>query len=576
MTNMVAAKAVGGLAAQIDSILANTDASAAIAASETAVEAAEEAVGLVGAAATALQPGSAVSDLTETADAKVMTRGERTKLENFRLTKVDPPLRISGWSKPIGLVLPDDEGNTVFAVDVEGTFLVNRLHSAGELLLGEAGWIEGNNTIIDYRETANAVEFTDNELNILARIHKKGINAGRFEFAYPPLVAGVALTPPLPPGVLSNTAHVVIPFKDGGYNQFRIESRLTGSTTFVTDGTGDDVATSISDDGSVAFTSRRDGAATYMMVPATGGTPSPVTTNTNVVVTMGDSNSSDVEGYYPQYAAVAGDRSTTMAGWSRQTSPQIAARQNGIPCTITVDGNTIPGSGTVTITAMSTRFLSQAGLTLTKQMDVLVNGVLCTVFKDNGTYANPPGAFTDVYTIGRKEAGDAVPVAPGTAIYTVNGINNRDKLQIIWPGRNDGPSNLLTVTKPAVAAMVAYLSPLVRRYLIFGIVPAGYPATNEFIGSTRYNQIRAYNDDMLATYGDAMAGGMFFDMHRYLVDECLTDAGLTATSNDLADIANDVPPRQIVTQDTTGFHWTTAARQRIAAKINQILTAKGW
>ena len=507
-----------------------------------------------------------------------------TRLNSLNISFPEQPFYIPGWSISIGMLVTDASNETIFAVDVEGRTLMNSGHSMAPLTFDGNGGITGPTGAINFVESDWFLPIEDADRNLLFRIHKRGTYAGYAEFAFPPLVAG-ALLGSAPAAAVANSTYVAVPFMTGSVRRFRVEVRATGRVTYTSDGLGDDTPSAITSEGMVLFTSKRGSVETQMYVPADGSAaPAPVVSSAALVPLEGDSNSSDVEGYYPQFAAIATGRTVFMAGWSRQTTPQIAARQNGIPCTITVSGDSIPGTGTATITAMSTRFLSQAGLTVAKQADVMVNGVECTIYKDAGSYTNPT-TYADVYTIGRKEAGAAVAVSAGTSVYTVDGINNRVGTQIMWPGRNDGAASLLTVTKPGIAAMIGYLSPLSKHVIILGIVPAGYPATAEIYGTTPYTQIRAYNDDMLATYGDARDGthsGRFFDVHRYLVDkannrsQCLIDAGLTATANDLIDIANDIPPRQIVTQDTTGYHYTVAARTQIAARLYEILTAKGW
>lgn len=114
-------------------------------------------------------------------------------------------------------------------------------------------------------------------------------------------------------------------------------------------------------------------------------------------------------------------------GKGGQTSPQISARQGGVPVLLTVTGGSIPASGSVDVTVSTNLFYTNASSGTTTQAGTLagVPGVLQRV-KTSGVYT---------YTFIRDAAGAEVAV-PNPAPF-LTGFDWRNRAMTICIGRND-------------------------------------------------------------------------------------------------------------------------------------------
>lgn len=276
------------------------------------------------------------------------------------------------------------------------------------------------------------------------------------------------------------------------------------------------------------------------------------------IVTVGDSLTASR--YGDRLATLLGVPVTTN-GVGGETSAGIAARQGGAPYLMIPAGGSIPASGPVVVTfetptgAVSWPLLQGNPLT---GMLAGIPGTL-SVAKAGAALTHDPG---DVYSFTRATAGAAVPVARPEPFYCDIGASTRDSIQILWPGRN----NLADADQIMgdVEAMVAYLRPTHKRFLVLSVL-TGF---GEGIGSTPHTNVTGYNRRAMFRWGRR-----YLDMRGYLIRYGLTDAGLTPTSQDLADMAADTVPASL---RADAIHLTPAGYQIVAEQIARRLKEMSW
>lgn len=292
-------------------------------------------------------------------------------------------------------------------------------------------------------------------------------------------------------------------------------------------------------DREIALGQRTDGT----FYPDTAGGSGGGAVTVDPVVIWGDSMT---QGWTTSHlsAALAG-RPVTAQGIGGQDADNIAARQGGAPTLITVPGDVIPASGTVTATVT-------VGLGSGATAGVL-QGVAGTL---------DAGVFT------RTTPGMPVSCPPGSPFQT--GHSFRNHWPIFWAGRNtyktaEERTDLLAKT----AAMMAWTNRRDRALVLS--VP---PWADEYLGgpfsSTRVNL--NLTNTMLR---DAWPGH-YLDLAAMLRRATTLEAvGITPTAQDLTDIANDVTPSSFRAPGDPG-HWNDAAYQAAALLIAMTYASKGW
>jgi lysophospholipase L1-like esterase len=251
---------------------------------------------------------------------------------------------------------------------------------------------------------------------------------------------------------------------------------------------------------------------------------------------------------WPMVAAADLGWSYYNGGISSQTSTEIALRQGGLEVLVTVEGNSIPATGAVNVTA-----LTPAG----------TYANLAWTFP--GTLAGVPGTLSKsvahVWTFTRTTAGAAVACIPNTRFMSAAATPNNGWLNVFWAGRNN--VNTAIVTRD-IAAMVAGLTPLKPRYLVLSVLNS----STEPSGSAGYNSVIALNNALAAAYG-----ANYYDLRRYLIDYGLAAAGITPTAADTTAIAEDRIPASLMS-DT--LHLTAAGYTAVGHRIAAIITEKSW
>ncbi|MDM7491457.1 hypothetical protein QT969_24550 [Rhodococcus sp. CSLK01-03] len=232
----------------------------------------------------------------------------------------------------------------------------------------------------------------------------------------------------------------------------------------------------------------------------------------------------------------------------------IATRQGGLAPAVTVTGDRIPATtDPVTVTAItpSNGWITNAPGNADRGKFV---GRLCGVA---GTLAHDQS--TGAWTFTRTAAGTvAIPCPPGSVFRVDASKSHRGDIQTFWGGRN-GSATLLRDTR----SMRDYLTEP-KWFLVLSILTGGADTS----GSAGHTDITQRNAQLATEFG-----ANYFDMRHYLIDNGLSDAGITPTAQDAPDIAADTVPSSLrddnVHPNATG-HWV------IARKIAQLIVDKGW
>lgn len=203
-----------------------------------------------------------------------------------------------------------------------------------------------------------------------------------------------------------------------------------------------------------------------------------------------------------------------------EVSQQTTARLGSAPALLTFPGNSIPASGSVTVTA------NIPGYQL-KTYAGTVAGV-----RGELSYASPAFTFT------RTTAGAAVPVPAGTPFIPEVGPKYRDAVALLWVGKNDAGDvddgrevGIIARTDQAFD----WLAPQTKRALVLGhFMDTGTPAN-----SIERKQLMAVNAAHKARYGS-----LFVDVHELLTSDAIwATTGITPTAQDRTEQAlGNKPP----------------------------------
>lgn len=255
---------------------------------------------------------------------------------------------------------------------------------------------------------------------------------------------------------------------------------------------------------------------------------------------LGDSLTNGANSQITWREALAGlvsARTHTNIAVGGQTSPQIAARAGAYVTLLTLDGNLIPASGPVAVTART------IGL-LTSQGPQSIKGRL------SGVYGTLARAGDDSYSFTRETAGAPVPVGKKLAFAPDIGAHGFDTW-LIFMGANN-------ITQPDeikrdIAAAVNAMKPVDKRFLVMT------PVT----GDSRYvTQCEQIEDWASQTYSDRVLKIREFSFQ-------FNDGSV----GDLADVANGIIPRSLRGDN---IHFTTFFHGKIAGLVAAEINRRGW
>lgn len=242
-------------------------------------------------------------------------------------------------------------------------------------------------------------------------------------------------------------------------------------------------------------------------------------------------------------AASAWGSDVIVDGIAGQQSIDLTARLGGLPARVTVTGNMLPASGSVTVTSIK----DASGTNIRP----LRTGDSGTVTRP-GVLAGVPVTLrtTDLgvsYTIVRNSPGFAVPIPAGTPL--VMGGGYRETVPVILPPRNDvGKDEASTLWRTPLAtiltryrALVDWLAPD-GRFIILSMLPW---ADESAAG-------KAAREELDAAFRDE-SPQQWLDWAGFLrADAAFTAAGVTKTSQDTIDITNGVTPTSFRRPSDTG------------------------
>lgn len=233
---------------------------------------------------------------------------------------------------------------------------------------------------------------------------------------------------------------------------------------------------------------------------------------------------------YVLYGLLDG-REVINCGVGGENTINIASRQGGLPNI--VKPFTIPANASkvevklTNIYGGSTGILLQGGSALdpttgqyvmTAQINPCsINGVEGTLTYENGKYY-----------FSRSENGESVIVSRPTPLITYAMKSMRDNINIIWIGTNGGFTTSAELIE-CVEAMIDYMSPINKKYIVIGI---------HHLVSTVAETFETIEKNMAMHFGRR-----YINQREYMIEYGLSDAGITPTNEDTAAISQGkIPP----------------------------------
>ena len=233
---------------------------------------------------------------------------------------------------------------------------------------------------------------------------------------------------------------------------------------------------------------------------------------------------------YVLYGLLDG-REVINCGVGGENTINIASRQGGLPNI--VKPFTIPANASkvevklTNIYGGSTGILLQGGSALdpttgkyvmTAQINPCsINGVEGTLTYENGKYY-----------FSRSENGESVIVSRPTPLITYAMKSMRDNINIIWIGTNGGFTTSAELIE-CIEAMIDYMSPINKKYIVIGIHHLVRTVTETF---------ETIEKNMAMHFGRR-----YINQRKYMIEYGLSDAGITPTVEDTTAISEDkIPP----------------------------------
>lgn len=239
---------------------------------------------------------------------------------------------------------------------------------------------------------------------------------------------------------------------------------------------------------------------------------------------------------YVLYGLLDG-REVINCGVGGENTINIASRQGGLPNI--VKPFTIPSNASkvevklTNIYGGSTGILLQGGSALdpttgkyvmTAQINPCsINGVEGTLTYENGKYY-----------FSRSENGESVIVSRPTPLITYAMKSMRDNINIIWLGTNGGFSTSSELIE-YIDAMIDYMTPINKKYIVFGIHHLVSTVTETF--------------EMIEKNMTLHFGRHYINQRKYMLEYGLSDAGITPTVEDTTAISQGKIPPSLLYDD---------------------------
>lgn len=239
---------------------------------------------------------------------------------------------------------------------------------------------------------------------------------------------------------------------------------------------------------------------------------------------------------YVLYGLLDG-REVINCGVGGENTVNIASRQGGLPnivkpFTIPADTNKVEIELT-NIYGDSAGILLQGGSALdpitgkyvmTAQINPCsINGVEGTLTYENGKYY-----------FSRSENGESVIVSRPTTLITYAMKSMRDNINIIWLGTN-GDFSTSSELIEYIDAMIDYMTPINKKYIVFGI---------HHLVSTVTETFETIEKNMTLHFGRH-----YINQRKYMLEYGLSDAGITPTPEDTEAISQGKIPPSLLYDD---------------------------
>lgn len=275
----------------------------------------------------------------------------------------------------------------------------------------------------------------------------------------------------------------------------------------------------------------------------------PLVTDMTRVIGVGSSSMEGLGGYLNPAVSALGSQ-FQGEGKRGEVSQQTIARLGSAPALLTFPGNSIPPSGTATVTTNIPGYQLKA-----------YTGTVAGV-RGELSYAAPAFTFT------RSTAGTAVAVPAGTPFIPDIGTQYRGAVALLWMGKNDAGE----VDDGREAGIIArtdqafdWLSPQTKRALVI----AHFMDTGTTAGSIERKQLMAVNAAHKARYGN-----LFIDVHQLLTSDAIWAAtGITPTPQDRAEQALGNKPPSL---SADAGHLNAAGYAAITKYIIDRMVSLGW
>lgn len=290
--------------------------------------------------------------------------------------------------------------------------------------------------------------------------------------------------------------------------------------------------------------------------------PDNAITRLKAVASFGDSMTGDDGGTGVSTGAQIGialGLPAFQGGVPGQTSTEAAFRAGGIEMWATVTGGSIPTSGTVAVVIAAPTGTWKTGSAWTFAV---------TAITEDG--AQIPGSLVkaadDTWTFQASALGSAKAVPREVKFVSTQAPANAQRGIIFRAGRNN--LSVDTIVRDYVAVRdYVYATQSRPRYLALPVYnPASAPS-----GTPTYDTYMAINAAIAKEMGPD-----FYDLRRWFYKYGLSAAGITPTTQDTADIAQDIVPTSLRQSGTDNTHLSPAGRIAEANQLAYVITSRGW
>lgn len=216
-------------------------------------------------------------------------------------------------------------------------------------------------------------------------------------------------------------------------------------------------------------------------------------------------------------------------GAGQEDSTTILGRSGVVPYVVASDLVIPAGTESVPVSIVSENGKTVAPLTAGNAgvNPVTINGVEGTLTRT----ANSQLWSQYSYQFTRLEAGEETPVSKGTEIVTACTEEYRDYVHIVWLGTYGeftNPETLVAETE----ALLSRQTENSDRYLVIG--PCTYKGS--------WDPLQTYSMDAIDSAMLQAFGNRYINLRKYLIEDGLRDAGITATKNDTTNISQGEVP----------------------------------